>query len=79
MIEQIFILTYKNGMAFTVDYIGVRSQDSHVYKRTEPTAFEHLPAFESLLTEHGFALEDDMLGMRIWARRGEQLALGGGE
>ena len=77
MIEQIFILVRKDG-TFTVDYIGIRNRDSYVHKQGASDS-SSLIDFETLLTGHQFTLEDDCNDMRIWARRGEQLALGATE
>ena len=76
MIEQITIQLHRDG-SFTSHYIGARDINDAVWKQHRADGAQ-LAAFETLLTEHGFAetQRSDKLGLRCWTRYDGGLALG---
>jgi hypothetical protein len=79
MIEQIAIQLHRDG-TFTSHYIGARSIHDATWKQ-ESADSSRLADFETLLTEHGFAMtnRNDEFGLRFYSRYDGGLALGIGE
>lgn len=75
MIEQITIQIHRDG-TFTSHYIGARSIHDATYQQQSADG-KRLTDFETLLTEHGFAITNrsDKLGLRCWTRYDGGLAL----